>query len=64
MGDYELPTQESLAEFVKSRGCSILPGHGVLLYEKIRGIGRIKLGDTWHERYDWQAAVDKHLGKS
>ena len=61
MGDYEFPEDPSaLAAFV------LLPeGHGVLLYEKIREQAkRVHLGDTWHEFYDWQAAVDKHLGKA
>ena len=35
--------------------------HGVLLYETRREELR-KIGS--HEFYDWQAAVDKHLGKS
>lgn len=65
MGDYELPDQDSLAAFVRAKGFSLLPGHGVLRYEKIRDHAkRVQLGESWHELYDWQAEVDKHLGKT
>lgn len=64
MGDYELPSQADLASFVLAKGFSILPGHGVVLYEKSRDQAkRVQLGPHWHEFYDWQAAVDRHLGK-
>ena len=36
------------------------PGYGFIYYEKTTPIGE-RLG---HPIYDWQAAVDKHLGKS
>lgn len=58
MGEFELP--QDLHAFMNPP-----PGHGVLLYEKIREQAiRAKLGPDWHEYYDWQAAVDKHLGKT
>lgn len=63
MGDYDLPAQEGLAAFVLAKGCSI--SGGVLRYEKIRDQAkRVLLGNTWHELYDWQKAVDTHLGKA
>ena len=61
MGEFELPEDpEELARVV-----NLPPGNGVIRYEKIReNATRIKLGPDWHEFYDWQATVDKHLGKT
>jgi len=61
MGEFELPEDPvALQRLVNPH-----PGHGILLYEKVREQAkRIKLGDTWHEFYDWQFVVDKHLGKA
>jgi hypothetical protein len=60
MGDFELPEDPiALRKLVNPPD-----GHGVLLYEKLRDQAkRVQLGSGWHELYDWQTAVDKHIGK-
>jgi hypothetical protein len=61
MGDFEL--SQDPAEL--ARQVNLPAGHGAIRYEKIRDKATLaKLGENWHEFYDWQATVDKHLGKT